>query len=102
MAKPTTGEGLIYKGKPLMRLGNLLYYGSMAEKYIIVMQVKESKKIENGTKGELDIASRVLVELQFTSPDLKAKDRVVKKSEKDGLYSAMDLANVWLDRALKA
>ncbi|GHV33955.1 hypothetical protein FACS18949_09110 [Clostridia bacterium] len=102
MGKTSNGEGLVYKGKPLMRLGNLLYYGSMAEKYIIVMQIKESKKIENSEHGDLDIASRVLVELQFTSPDLKAKDRVVKKSEKDGLYSAMDLANVWLNRALKA
>ena len=32
--------------------------------------------------------------------ELKSRDRVVKKSEKDSLYAAMDVATVWLDRAL--
>ena len=30
-------EGLMYKGHPLRRAGNLIYYGTMAEKYIIMM-----------------------------------------------------------------
>ena len=94
-AKKKTGEGLIFRGKPLMRTGNLLYYGSMAEKYIIMMQVLDTE-----TVGDLDVAKRVSVQLQLTSPDLKSKDRVVKKSEKDGLYTAIDLAAVWLERAL--
>lgn len=40
------------------------------------------------------------VQLQLTDPDLKSRDRVVKKSEKNSLYAAMDVASVWLDRAL--
>ncbi|GHV09247.1 hypothetical protein FACS1894217_13090 [Clostridia bacterium] len=100
MAKPKEGEGLVFKGRPLMRLGKLLYYGSMAEKYIIMMQILDTKNA--GKNKDIEVASRVSVQLQLTSPDLKAKDRVVKKGEKDGLYSAMDLAHVWLDRALKA
>ena len=80
-----------------MRLGNLIYYGSMGDRYIIMMQVLETEKT-----GELDVATRVSVQLQFTSPELKSKDRVIKKSEKDGLYPAMDLAAVWLERALSA
>lgn len=80
-----------------MRLGNLMYYGSMGEKYIIMIQVLETKQV-----SELDVATRVSVQLQLTSPDLKSKDRIVKKSEKEGLYPAMDLAAVWLERALTA
>ena len=86
---------LCYKGHPLRWKDNLLYYGSMADKYIIMMQILDTKKIK-----DLDVATRVSVQLQLTDPDLKSRDRVVKKTEKDGLYNAMDVAAVWLDRAL--
>ena len=48
----------------------------------------------------MNVATRVSVQLQLTDPDLKSRDRVVKKSEKDSLYAAMDVASVWLERAL--
>ena len=48
------------------------------------------------------MADKVDVQLQLTDPDLKSRDRVVKKSEKDSLYSAMDVASVWLERALSS
>ena len=86
---------LTYKGHPLRRKDNLVYYGSMADKYIIMMQILDTKKVD-----DLDVASRVSVQLQLTDPDLKSRDRVVKKTEKDSLYAAMDVAAVWLDRAL--
>ena len=35
-----------------------------------------------------------------TDPELKSRDRVVKKSEKNSLYAAMDIAAIWLERAL--
>ncbi|MCI9003398.1 MAG: hypothetical protein HFG03_11315 [Oscillibacter sp.] len=85
----------MYKGHPLRRAGNLIYYGTMAEKYIIMMQVLDTKK-----EQDLDLASKVSIQLQLTDPDLKSRDRVVKKSEKDSLYAAMDIATVWLNRAL--
>ncbi len=86
---------LSYKGHPLRRKDNLIYYGTMAEKYIIMLQVLSTKK-----QGDLSVADKVSVQLQFTDPDLKSRDRVLKKSEKDSLYAAMDVAAVWLDRAL--
>ena len=88
-------EGLVYKNHPLRRIGNMIYYGSMAEPFIILMQVKETKK-----EKDLEVATKVSVELQRTAPDLKSRDRVVKKSEKDSLYAAMDVATIWLERAL--
>ena len=81
---------LVYKGHPLRRKDNLIYYGSMADKYIIMMQVMSTKKVK-----DLDVANKVVVQLQLTDPDLKSRDRVVKKSEKDSLYAAMDVAAVW-------
>ena len=86
---------LVYRGHPLRRKDNLIYYGSMADKYIVMLQVMDTKKVD-----DLDVATKVAVQLQLTDPDLKSRDRVVKKSEKDSLYAAMDVASVWLDRAL--
>ena len=86
---------LEYKGHPLRRKDNLIYYGSMADKYIIMLQIMDSKKVD-----DLNVATKVSVQLQLTDPDLKSRDRVVKKSEKDSLYAAMDVAAVWLERAL--
>ena len=88
---------LEYKGHPLRRKDNLIYYGSMAEKYIIMLQITEEKQ-----SGDLSVPSRVAVQLQYTDPELKSRDRVLKKSEKTSLYEAIDLAAVWLDRALAA
>ena len=86
---------LSYKGHPLRRKDNLIYYGTMAEKYVIMLQILDTKKVD-----DLDVATKVAVQLQLTDPDLKSRDRVVKKTEKDSLYTAMDVATVWLDRAL--
>jgi len=88
---------LEYKGHPLQRKDNLIYYGSFADKYIIMMQVLETKKVK-----DLDVATRVSVQLQLTDSSIKSRDRIVKKAEKTSLYNAMDVAAVWLDRALSA
>ncbi|MBP8640757.1 MAG: hypothetical protein KBI01_07670 [Oscillospiraceae bacterium] len=86
---------LEYKGHPLRRKDNMIYFGSMSDKYIILLQIMDSKKVK-----DMDVATKVSVQLQLTDPELKSRDRVVKKSEKESLYSAMDVASVWLDRAL--
>ena len=88
-------KGYWYKG---YGCGYGVFYsiiGTMAEKYIIMMQILNTKK-----EQDLDVATKVSIQLQLTEPDLKSRDRVIKKSEKDSLYAAMDIASVWLDRAL--
>ena len=86
---------LSYKGHPLRRKDNLIYYGTMAEKYIIMLQILSAKD-QDGLK----MADKVSIQLQLTDPDLKSRDRVVKKSEKPNLYDAMDVGAIWLERAL--
>ena len=88
---------LMYKGHPLRRKDNLIYYGDMADSHIILLQIMDSKPV-----GDLNVATKVSIQLQLTSPDLKGRDRVVKRSEKDSLYAAIDIASVWLERALAA
>ena len=86
---------LSYKGHPLRRKDNLIYYGSMADKYIVMIQVMSSEK-----DGDLELANKVQLQLQLTDPDLKSRDRVVKKSERPDLFSAIEMGSVWLMRAL--
>ena len=47
---------LEYKGHPLQRKDNFIYYGSFADKYIIMLQILETKKV-----GDLDVATKVSV-----------------------------------------
>ena len=86
---------LSYKGHPLRRKDNLIYFGTMSEKYIIMLQILSTKKV-----NDLDVADKVSVQLQLTDPAARSRDRIVKKSEKDGLYTALDFGCVWLERAL--
>jgi ribosome-associated translation inhibitor RaiA len=98
MSATTETSGMLeYKGRPLRRKDNLIYYGSMSDKYIIMMQITETKKVK-----DMDVATKVGVQLQLTDPDLKSRDRVVKKTEKSNLYAAIDVAAVWLERALSS
>ena len=88
---------LTYKGRPLMRKDNMIYYGSMANSHIVMLQILESEK-----RQDVDVATKVSVELQLTDPNVRAKDRILKKSVKDGFYTALDVGCVWLQRALAA
>lgn len=96
-------EQLYYKGHLLRRKNNLIYYGTMAEKYIIMIQIASTKKVEDLEKNEtLEVANKVSVRLEHTDPNIKSRDRVLKKTEKSDLYQALDVAAVWLNRALES
>ena len=90
-------DGLMYKGHPLRRKDNIVYYGSMADKYIVILQVLESKDFK-----DLKLSTKVSVQLQLTDQTVRPRERVVKKSEKDGFYTALDVGCVWLERALSS
>lgn len=85
---------LTYKGRPMARCGDTIYYGNTEEKYIVKIQVNTTKDV-----GGIKVADKVTVELLLS--DREAKDRVQKKSEKTGLYAALDIGSIWLERALK-
>jgi len=84
-----------FKGKPLVRSGNVLYYGDPSEKYIAMMQVLTNKGFEDVT-----LSDRVSVQILSTDETLHTSQRVVKRTEKNGLYKALTIATIWLERAL--
>ena len=84
-----------YKGKPLVRCGDVIYYGSMKDKYVIKMEIKSKKRV-----GDMDVADKVSVQLMYTDPNIRSRKQIVKSSEKNGLYLAIDIADAWLNRAL--
>jgi len=84
-----------YKGKPLVRCGDVIYYGSMKDKYVVKLEIKSKKHV-----SDMDVADKVGIQLMLTDPDIRARKQIVKSSEKNGLYLAMDIADAWLQRAL--
>ena len=86
---------LTYRGKPLVRCGNMIYYGNMNDPFVILLQIT-SKKMQ----GEVEVPDRVLIQLLNTDPNCRPKERIVKKSEKHRFYNAMDIGTIWLERAL--
>lgn len=94
-SKKSAQEFQTYKGRPLVRCGDEIYYGNMEEPYVIRMQIK-SKKDFNGT----EVADKVTVQLMATDPYLSPRKQLVKSSEKSGMFLAMDIADIWLERAL--
>ena len=86
---------LEYKGRHLVRNGNTLYYGNMADDFVIMLKITSEKPL-----GDLTMADKVTVQLISTNPNLTPKEIIIKTSEKKGLYAAMDIAEVWLSRAL--
>ncbi len=87
------GKYLEYKGKPLVRQGNELYYGDMSENYyLFLMIMDETEDASLGTK----IPGKVLIQVLSTKDHKPLKQKVV-----DGLYEAFDLGTAWLERANK-
>ena len=85
---------LMYKGKPLVRKDNVICYGDAnADDYILTLTVKDAKK----EKG-LEIATKVLILIQ--SSDIESK-QIVKFGEKDSLYEAFEIGEIWLDSYIK-
>ena len=86
---------LMYKGKPLVRSGNTLYYGDMSDPYVILMQISPTHP-----GYDMDMAEKISIQLLATDTNLRPKERIVRKSEKVGLYNALDIGSIWLERAL--
>ena len=87
----------MYKGKPLVRSGNTVYYGHPAEKYVAMLQIL-------GTSGEVagvPISDRVMVQILSTDESLPPMQRIIKKAEKKEIYQALNIASIWLERSLK-
>ena len=84
---------LEYKGKPLVRCGEEIYYGDMSESHVVKFTI-----LSNGADGE---PNKIDVALLKSDTSLSDKDRIVKKSTKNTMFDALDIGFVWLERTLK-
>ena len=84
---------LLYKGKPLVRCGDEIFYGEPGAKYVVNIKILSDKLVAGA-----EIADRVhvtLVDNCASSP----RERAVKESDKNGLFAALDIGTIWLERA---
>ncbi|MFA6729610.1 MAG: hypothetical protein WCR95_01255 [Eubacteriales bacterium] len=87
---------LMFKGKPLVRQGQFLFYGFPDDKAILFMNIIDSKKAMG-----LDVATRVLVQIQLTDDSIGFNEKVIKQCEKPNFYDAFEIGAIWLERELK-
>jgi hypothetical protein len=86
-----------YKGYPLVRKGKTIYYGYMSDPYVILMEIISTKNVN----GE-EVSDKVRVVQMSTDITLNPLKACVKNTEcEGGLYEALDVAQVWLEKALK-
>lgn len=86
---------LTYKGKPLVRKDREIYYGNMTDPYVLYLQVMTTKT-ENGQ----ELADKVRLMLLSTDLTKAPQDRVMRQTVKNGLYNALDIGSIWLEKAL--
>jgi len=82
-----------YKGKALVREGNHICYGNMADKALLYLLVTSTKKF-----GKHDIPDKILIQIISTDTTLPFHKRILKQGEKNGLFDAFDIGMAWLDR----
>ncbi len=83
-----------YKEKPLVRCKNEIYYGDMAEAFVVKFTI-----MSENANGDPD---KIKVQLLKSDTSLSDKDRIVKETTKSSMFEALDFGFVWLERALKA
>jgi protein associated with RNAse G/E len=95
--KAKNAEKLLeYKGKPLVRSGNTIYYGDLADPYIAVLQCVDTVDF-----SDMKLPSKVMVQILSTNEELGLKERIKKRTDKPSLYEAINIASIWLERILE-
>lgn len=92
MASTTVKKGFFtYKGLPLVRKGNTIYFGNMYDEFVVMIEIQGTEKI-----GKLDVANKVMIRKMATDIKLPPNEAIVKTAKKDSLYEALDIACAWL------
>lgn len=86
-----------YKGFPLVRKKDEIYYGNMSDEYVVWIQITEKKKV-----GDVEVATKLKLYKMSTDETKNPIERISQTSEKSSLYEALDIANIWLKRAATA
>ena len=96
MAAKAKDKQLMYKGKPLVRSGNTLYYGDLAGPYVTLLQCLDQEDF-----SDMKLPTRISIQLLSTDEDLPPVKRIINRAEKNNFYDAINIANIWLERILE-
>ena len=80
MAAKKKNQFLMYKNRPLVRKGNTIYYGSLSDDFVLMLQILSTKEVDGN-----EMPDRVSVQLINTDPNVRPHDRIAHKTEKKGL-----------------
>ena len=94
MAKKS--KELLYKGKPVYRQGNRIYYGNLDERLILVLDILETEKV-----GDVEVTKKVKFHIQDNTGTELGAGTNYRSGERDNLYSAFDIGSWWLQDALE-
>ena len=98
MEKKITQPGaLTFKGRPLVRCDKTIYYGDMGDKYVAMLQILGKSPFKDTM-----LPNKVSVQIWSTDDELRPRDRIIKKTEKNNLYDALNIASIWLERQLSS
>lgn len=90
------GKFITYKGRTLVRCEDTLYYGSMADEYVVMMQIMEKEKLK-----DLDISKKISLKMISTDESVNLIDRIKRTAQRDSLYESLDIADGWLTDSYK-
>ncbi|MBE6643411.1 MAG: hypothetical protein E7615_07150 [Ruminococcaceae bacterium] len=96
--KYVDGQNLVFRGKPLLREGNTFCYGSMSDKYVLFMMVLSNKTIRDEKGNSVEVPDKIILQVLSTDTTKPPHERVVKQFDRNGLFDAMDIGLIWLDR----
>lgn len=82
---------IMFRGKPLVREGQQIIYGSMEDKYVLFLGIMSTKKV-----GDKEVPDQIMIQIQSTDDK-----KVVKFGMKNGLHEAFEYGLIWLDTELK-
>ena len=96
--KYVEGQNLVFRVKPLLREGNTFCYGSMSDKYVLFMMVLSNKTVKDEKGKSVEIPDKIILQVLSTDTSKPPHERVVKQFDRNGLFDAMDIGLIWLDR----
>lgn len=84
---------MTYKTRPVVRNGKTIYYGSMANEYVVMMNV-----ISDKAENDISVASEIQCYLMKTDKNLEPMKAITQQTKRENLYEALELAAAWLTR----
>lgn len=82
-----------YKGYPVVRCDKRIYYGNMWDPFVALIEVTDCR-----TEEGIEIISKCRL-YKISTKELDPVKAVMKRTEKESLFDALDIAYAWISRS---